>query len=124
MTNSEDDRQSLLNEMTDYLRLGSSEPILKLNEDAFGRIEEEYGRAGLAEIEKELANLNESGDRGEERWRMADTLEAGATVTVGERILGPDDSAAEDDNPITDTPGGRIAGECPPGRRRDSRGGV
>jgi membrane protein len=103
VTNSEDDRQSLSNEMTGYLRLGSSEPVLMLNEDAPGRIEEQYGRAGLAEIEKELADLNESGDTGEERRRMADTLEAGGTVTVAKRILGPDDLAAEDDNLITDT---------------------
>jgi hypothetical protein len=92
VTNSEDDRQSLSSEMTDYLSLGSSEPVLKLNEDAFGRIEELYGRAGLAELEKEPGDLNESGDSGEERRRRADTLEAGGTVTVAKRIAGPDDA--------------------------------
>ncbi|MCH7576292.1 MAG: YihY/virulence factor BrkB family protein [Chloroflexi bacterium] len=100
---SDDSHQSLADEVTDYLEVGAGEPVLELSEDAFVRIEEQYGRAGLAEIEKELADLNESGDSGEERRRMADTLDAGGTVTVANRQLQPEDLSAGQDNLITDT---------------------
>jgi membrane protein len=102
VTNSEDDRQSLSDEVTGYLEVGAGEPVLELSEDAVDKIEEVYGRAGLADIQEELANLNESGDSDEKR-QIADALESGNTVTVAERQLGPEDLSASQDNLITDT---------------------
>ncbi|TET54935.1 MAG: YihY/virulence factor BrkB family protein, partial [Anaerolineales bacterium] len=102
VTDSEDDRQSIADEVTGYLEVGAGEPVLELSEDAIGKIEELYGRAGLAEIQEELANLNESGDSDEKR-RVADELESGNTVTVAGRQLGPEDLSANQDNLITDT---------------------
>ena len=67
---SDDSQQSLADEVTDYLEVGAGEPILELNDDAFVRIEEQYGRVGLAEIEEELTNLNQSGDSDERRGRL------------------------------------------------------
>ncbi len=99
---SDDSQQSLADEVTDYLEVGAGEPVLELNDDAFARIEEQYGRVGLAEIEKELADLNESGDRDEKR-QIAEALESGNTVTVAERQLEPEDLSAGQDNLITDT---------------------
>ncbi|KKL21067.1 hypothetical protein LCGC14_2449160, partial [marine sediment metagenome] len=99
---SDDSHQSLADEVTDYLEVGAGEPVLELNEDALVRIEEQYGRVGLAEIEEELANLNESGDSDEKR-QIADAIESGNTVTVAERQLKPEDLSAGQDNLITDT---------------------
>jgi membrane protein len=95
-------QQSLAEEVTDYLQVGAGEPVLELSEDAIGKIEEVYGRVGLADIREELANLNESGDSDEKR-QIAEAIESGYTVTVAERQLGPEDLSAGQDNLITDT---------------------
>ena len=99
---SDDSHQSLADEVTDYLEVGAGEPVLELSEDGFVRIEEQYGRAGLAEIEEELANLNQSGDSDEKR-QIADALESRDTVTVANRQLQPEDLSAGQDNLITET---------------------
>jgi YihY family inner membrane protein len=100
---SEEVRQTVEEDVTDYLQVDTGDVVLKLNDDNLDALEARYGSDGVAAIEQELAALNESAERKEERQELADALDAGQTVTIAGRALGPDDLVQPPDNLVAET---------------------
>ncbi len=99
----------------DFLNVTPNEVSLALVDDAADSIAAQYGTDALAEIERELAAMNESDERAEERLALAATLEAQEAVTIAGYQIQPDELDVRSESFISETMKGAADAAVPLG---------
>ncbi|MEX0786525.1 MAG: YihY/virulence factor BrkB family protein [Dehalococcoidia bacterium] len=74
-----------------YLNVSPDDVTITMMNDSMAGIEEHYGTAALDEIGRELADINESDERSDERDQLADTIGAGDAISVAGYELAADE---------------------------------
>jgi len=88
-------QQDLAQEIVDFMSVEEGVPLLTPDEDA---VTLEYGAAAVDEVQLAIDGLSDT-----ELEDLAADLDAGRTITLAGRGLGPDDVTVRADNLVTDT---------------------
>jgi YihY family inner membrane protein len=97
LAGSEERRNDIVREVTEYLRLSGGTIALELSEEGAARLEEEYGEGAVAEIEAALDAIPEA-----EVQQVIDDAEGGSVNVVG-YALGASDIEVTSDNLVVET---------------------